>query len=166
MTLQSPILAFVLASAPVVSIGADPVCEFADTSHRIISGANPDDCRCIKLLAAAGDAHWQYYLGLILTGQVAGPDNPSEGLTVLRQVALGKSKYSADAMRFIGYLYMRPDTPLHNYELAYQWLYLASKEARFKGTGHPLPNEKLTEVITPHRMKELERSANSLLQNR
>jgi hypothetical protein len=166
MKFQSPILAFTLAVFPIICLSAEPTCEFEDPSHRIISGTNPDDFRCIKLLAAAGDEHWQYYLGLILTGQVAGPNNPSEGLAVLKQVALRKNKYSADAMRFIGYLYMRPDTPLFDYELAYQWLYLASQQSPFKGTTYPLPNEKLNVVITSKRMRELESSANSLLQNR
>lgn len=166
MKVQSIILALALTVVPTIGVSAEPVCEFEDASHRIVSGANPEDFRCIKLLATAGDKHWQYYLGLILTGQVAGPTDIAEGLATLKKVALRKNKYSADAMRFIGYLYMRPDTPLVDYELAYQWLYLASQDARFRGTSYPLPNEKLSEVILPKRMQELERSANSLLQSR
>jgi hypothetical protein len=166
MKFQSTIIAFALAIVPAIGVCTEPVCEFADTSHRRISGTNPDDLRCIKLLAAAGDEHWQYYLGLILIGGVSGPKALPEGLAVLKKVALRNNKYSADAMRSIGNVYKQPDFSLQNFELSYQWLYLASQQPFYKGTTFLIPDEELSAVITPQRMKELESSAHTLLQDR
>jgi len=142
---------------------AEPACSFKNPEHRRISGLNPDDFQCIKLLAAEGDEYWQYYLGLILTGQVQGEKNIPEGLVLLKQIALSHSKYNAQAMRFLGEAYKKFNSPYQN-ELAYQWLYLASQQPSFKG-GSLLPDAQLTKTITPQRMNELEISAPKLLQS-
>jgi len=166
MRVHSYIIAFILAAIPVIALCADPVCEFENPESRRISGDNPSDFACIKLRAAAGDEFQQYYLGLILIGQIPGPTNIQEGLAVLKEVARRNNKYSADAMRSIGGVYKQSNATHKNYALAYQWLYLASQQPPFKGTAHPLPDEQLNAEITPERMMELERSAPSLLQER
>jgi len=156
-------IAVIVMALPQFALSAEPVCQFEDASHRRISGDNPADLKCIKALAEAGDEFQQYYLGLILVGQVPGPDNVSEGLKVLKDVASRGNKYSVDAMRFIGYVYLGSDFSFRNLELAYQWLYLASNLPPFKGTDILLPNTELSAAITPARMKELERNAGDLL---
>jgi hypothetical protein len=166
MNIATQILVLTLAAGIGTASSAEPGCEFKDTSHRLITGDNPDDFRCIQIRARAGDDHWQYYLGLILIGNVSGPANVPEGLAVLKEVALRNNKYSADAMRFIGYMYKKPTSAFRNYELAYQWLYLASQRQSTPGSTFPLPDEELNQVISPQRMKELERDAHRLLQNR
>lgn len=150
-----------LCSANVL---AEPACSFKNTEHRRISGDNPDDFQCIKSLAAEGDEHWQYYLGLILIGQVPGEKNIPEGVHLLNKIALSQSKYNAQAMRFLGETYKKPNSPYQNNELAYQWFYLASQQPQFKG-GSLLPDEQLTKEISSQRMKELEISAPKLLQS-
>ncbi len=120
----------------------------------------------MKILAAQGDAHWQYYLGLVLIGQMPGQKNISEGLALLKVVARNNTKYSADAMRLLGSAYKSPDPELRDNELAYQWLYLASQQSIFKSTSGILPDRELSSAITPRRMKELEQSAPELLRNR
>jgi hypothetical protein len=166
MNTATQILVLTLAAGIGTASSAEPGCEFRDPSHRRISGDNPDDFLCIQIRARAGDDHWQYYLGLILIGGVPGPVNVPEGLAVLKKVALRNNTYSADAMRFIGYVYKEPDSAFKNYELAYQWLYLASQQQQTPGSTFPLPDEELSLVISPQRMKELERDAHRLVQNR
>lgn len=146
-----------------VFVDGKPVCEFENLGERRISGDNPNDFRCIQLQAEAGDAFQQYYLGLILIGHVPGPQNISEGIALLKKVARAGGKHSADAMRFIGEVYKRPNTSLQNYELSYQWFYLASQQPQFKGLSFPLPDAKLSAELSPQRIKELEQSASSLL---
>jgi len=111
--------------------------------------------------------HWQYYLGLIFTGAVPGPPNMPEGLETLKKLALLHDReISGQAMRAIGWAYKRPG-PYQNYELAYQWTYLATREPSMNEyPGSHLPDKELDAVITPERMKELEKSALDLLQNR
>jgi len=166
MNIPAQILILALAAGPAMALSAESECAFEDTTHRLISGNNPNDFRCIRSRAGAGDEHWEFYLGLILIGQVPGPTNVSEGLAVLKKVALRNNKYSADAMRSIGYVYKRTDGESQNYELAYQWLYLASQRPPFKGTAVPLPDETLSGAISSQRMKELERGASQLLRDR
>lgn len=166
MTFRISILALASLAAFSIDAQAKPPCEFENTGQRRISGNNPKDLDCIRSLAAAGDEFQQYYLGLILIGQVPGPKNVPDGLAVLKEVALLNNKYSADAMRFIGYVYKEAESSLQNYELAYQWLYLASLRSTQPGSTFPLPDEKLSSVISPQRMRELERRAQQLLENR
>lgn len=160
------ILVFLLIAVLALGASAKSVCEFNAKPH-LISGSNPDDYRCIKLRAAVGETHWQYYLGLILTGKVNGPENIPEGLSVLKNLVMRNTRhYTADAMRAIGWAYMRPGA-YQDYELAYQWFFVACQEPPFnEGKCGILPDKKLNAVITPERMRELEKSASSLLKNR
>ena len=162
--MRTHVLTFLFLLAPVVAVASESDCKFERT---LISGDKPDQFRCIKMWAEAGDVHWQYYLGLILTGTVPGPKNIPEGLDTLKKVAiLHDRKNSAQAMRAIGWVYKRPG-PYQNFELAYQWLFLASHEPPVNehSSGY-LPDKELDAVIAPERMKELEKSALDLLQNR
>ena len=190
MNIRSHLVVFTALCLLSACAQAEPACVFENTGHRRISGTNPKDLQCMKLLAAQGDAHWQYYLGLMFIGLVSGEKNIPEGLALLKTVARSNNKYSADAMRFLGLFYKSPDFALHDNELAYQWLYLTSQQPQFRGVSFLLPGgEELTTVtsqrmkeltqsprisvsaafqgiITPQRMKELEQSAPSLLRNR
>jgi hypothetical protein len=153
------------AAAPAVAAPAELVCEFENAQSRRISGDNPSDFACIKRRAEAGDESQQFYLGLILVGQVPGPKNLHDGLAVLKEVAIRDNKHSPSAMRTIGELYMQSGSPVRNDELAYQWLYLAAQRPPFKGTGYSLQDEKLNAAIPPERRKQLERAADGLLRN-
>jgi hypothetical protein len=166
MRIKGQIVALVLAGAPVIAMCTEPPCEFENPDHRRVSGDNPSDLTCIRLRAGAGDEYQEFYLGLILIGQVPGPTNVREGLALLVKVAKRNNKYSPNAMVSIGEVFKRPNSPLQNYSLAYQWLYLASQTSPFKGTSYPLPDAQLSLVISSERMKELERSAQSLLEDR
>lgn len=119
----------------------------------------------MKLLAANGDMHWQYYLGLVYVGVLQGETNIPEGLVLLTNLAkLPNSK--PNVMRYLGQSYKKP-SPYQNHELAYQWLYLASQHPDFKDQGiTDLPDAELSAAILPQRRKELETSAKDLLQNR
>jgi hypothetical protein len=163
MNISARIFTMVLAIGPGMALGAESECTFEDTSHRRISGDNPSDFLCIQMRARGGDEHWQYYLGLILVGDVPGPKDIPQGLAVLQEVARRSNKYSTDAMRIIGYVYKRPNTPYQDYELAYQWLFLASRGSIARGSTYPLPDEELNSVLSPQRMKELERDAQQLV---
>jgi hypothetical protein len=166
MRIQAHIVVLVSALISAVAISAESSCEFENPDRRRISGDNPSDLACMKVRAANGDEYQQFYLGLILIGQVPGPTNIQEGLALLKQVAGRNNKYSANAMLSIGEVYRRPNSPIQNYALAYQWLYLASQQPPFRGTAFPLPDEELGKIINSERRKELERSAQSLLQER
>jgi hypothetical protein len=144
-----------------MAVSAEPACKFANTEHRRINGDNPDDFRCIQLLAKS-DEHWQFYYGLILVGQVAGPKDVQKGLEVLQQVARRNNKYSANAMVSLGTIYKRP--AFKNHELAYQWLYLASRQPAYKGTEFPLPDEELNASLSQKRRAALEQTAPKLIQ--
>ena len=190
MSIQSHIVVF--AALCLVSVCAQaelPAC-FENTGHRRISGTNPKDLQCMKLLAAQGDAHWQYYLGLVLIGQVPGEKNIPEGVALLKTVARSNNKYSAGAMRIMGLSYKSPVFALHDNELAYQWLYLTSQQPQYRDIPFLLPvGDELAPVtsqgmkelaqmprisvsaafqgiIAPQRMKELEQGAHELLNNR
>jgi hypothetical protein len=149
-----------------VSAWAEPACVFENTGHRRISGDNPKDLQCMKLLAAQGDAFYQYYLGLVHLGRVAGEKNIPEGLALLKTVAQNNNRHSADAMRFLGEFYKSPGSALRDNELAYRWLYLASQQPMFKDISAILPDKELTAVIAPQRMRELEQRAPELLKTR
>jgi hypothetical protein len=166
MKIRSHIFVWALVLLPVVATSTEPVCEFKDPERRRISGDNPSDFSCIKLRAESGDEFQQFYLGLILIGQVPGPTNVEEGLAFLKQVAKRNGKYSANAMISIGETYKRSHSSIQNYEEAYQWLYLASQQPLFKETGFPLPDKQLNSVLTLDQRKELERNAHNLLQER
>lgn len=140
------------------------VCEFKDAGRRRFSGENPADLACIRQRAMAGDLFQQFYLGLIQVGQVPGPVNLPEGVRVLTQVAKLNNRYSANAMVAIGRAYQRPDAAFRNEALAYQWFYLASQHADFKGQGYPLPDKALSAALGTAQRQALEREAPRLLQ--
>lgn len=165
MKFNTCILLFV-AFAFLSTARAAPPCEFENTGQRRISGSNPKDFECIKLLADSGEEFYEYYLGLILIGQMVGPQDFPQGLAMLKRVALRNNKFSNDAMRFIGYAYRDSEAPIRNAELAYQWLYLASKRKTNPDDTFPLPDEALNAEIGLERRLELEKSAPKLLQDR
>lgn len=140
------------------------VCEFQDAGRRRISGENPADLACIRQRAMAGDLFQQFYLGLIQVGQVPGPVDLPEGVRLLTQVAKLNNRYSANAMVAIGRAYQRPDVAFRNDALAYQWFYLASQHADFKGQGYPLPDKALSAALGTAQRQALEREAPRLLQ--
>ena len=153
-----------LSAGVSFAAGDAEVCEYKDAGRRRISGENPADLDCIRQRAMAGDAFQQFYLGLIQVGQVPGPVNLPEGVRVLTQVAKLNNRYSANAMAAIGRAYLRPEAAFRNEALAYQWFYLASQHADFKGLGYPLPDQALSAALGAAQMQALEREAPRLLQ--
>jgi hypothetical protein len=172
---------FILTALPALTVCAESVCEFAPGSN-LISGSDLADYRCIKLRATAGEEHWQYYLGLIDLGLVPGPQNIPEGLALLTEMAAHSTHYSSNSMSSIGVFYKNTKTSYKNYEISYQWFYLASDKnseqayERFylasqmwslkDGEKVFLHNENTNAAISPERRKELEHSAPNLLQHR
>jgi hypothetical protein len=148
-----------------ICVWAEPACVFENTGHRRISGDNPKDLQCMKLLAAQGDAFYQYYLGLVHLGRMAGEKNIPEGLALLKTVAQNNNRHSADAMRILGDFHKSPASALRGNELAYQWLYLASQQPSLQ-RAEILPDKELSAVIVPQRIREFEQSAPELLKNR
>jgi hypothetical protein len=165
MNIRNHLVVFAALCMLPVGAWAEPACVFENTGHRRISGDNPKDLLCMKLLAAQGDAFYQYYLGLVHIGRVAGEKNIPEGLALLKTVAQNNNRHGADAMRFLGYFYKSPDPALRDNELAYQWLYLASQQPSLQ-RAEILPEKELCAVIAPQRMRELEQSAPELLKIR
>lgn len=162
-TLLAGVVCALSAGASLAASAAE-VCEFKDAGRRRISGENPADLACIRQRAMAGDAFQLFYLGLIQVGQVPGPVNLPEGVRVLTQVAKLNNRYSANAMVAIGRAYQQADTAFRNDALAYQWFYLASQHADFKGQGYPLPDKALSAALDTAHMQALEREALRLLQ--
>jgi TPR repeat protein len=165
-----------ILSACVGNVYADPVCTFKDPERRRLSHTNADDWACMKLLAADGDGYWQFYVGLQLVNgfNPAGGDyrayeerrkGNAEGVRLLQSAARSKhSNASANAMNALSKIYLSKDYGVQNYELAYQWSFLASKQSLFK--HEYIFDSDLVSKILPERIEELQDNAAGLLQNR
>ena len=162
-----------------VDVFTEPACNFENLGQRRINHMNPKDWGCMKLLAAQGDAYWQFYVGVQLvngfdpnggdyTAYSATRKGNPEGIKLLRSAATsGHSVASANAMNTLGKFYLPKeglDIGLPNYELAYQWQFLASKQPLFS-SGYTI-DPILYEHFSPERMIELQKHAQNLLQNR
>lgn len=168
----------ILISIPLLADAAlaEPACIFKDTGHRLISPTNSDDWRCMKLLAAQGDAYWQFYVGmqLIWGFNPAGGDytayaekrrGNSEGIKLLQSAARSKHpSASANAMNQLSRIYQSRDYGIQDYELAYQWAFLASQQELYKGSYYFA--KEFNTLISQNRQKELQGHAAELLQDR